>query len=356
MKKVWIDLENTPQVPFFFPILRELQRLGHLTYVTARDASQTCEMADLYQLTYRRVGRHYGRHKVMKVFGAGYRALQLLPSVLREEPALAIGHGSRSQLITAKLARIPSLLISDYEFSSAVPGMRPTWVMVPDVMPESAIQFAGARILKYPGLKEDVYVPDFKPDPSIKSRLGLDEGQLVVTVRPPATEAHYHNPESDLLFDAVIDLLSHAEDTQVVVLPRNDKQAQAVRTAWPGLFEQRKMVIPDHAIDGLDLIWYSDLVISGGGTMNREAAAMGVPVYSIFRGQIGAVDRHLAQVGRLVLLESVGDVRTKVNLKRRVQPANASMRAKPALSAIVGHITAILGEEQPSTRSSVSRS
>jgi uncharacterized protein len=341
-RKVWIDVENTPQVPFFYPIIRELQRLGCATYVTARDAFQVCDMADLYHLDYRRVGRHYGKHKVMKVLGTGCRALQLEPLTWRQKPDLAVSHGSRSQLMAAKLARIPALLISDYEFSSAVPGMGPAWVLVPDLMPESAVQFAGARVLKYPGLKEDVYVPDFKPDPSIMSRLGVEEGRLVVTLRPPATEAHYHNPESDVLFDAVLDLLSRSDETQVVLLPRNGKQALAIRAAWPHLFSQRKIVIPEHAVDGLDLIWYSDLVVSGGGTMNREAAAMDVPVFSIFRGRIGAVDRHLAQAGRLVLLESVADVRTKLVLKRRPRPAHAEMGARPALTSIVGHITAIL--------------
>ena len=109
------------------------------------------------------------------------------------------------------------------------------------------------------------------------------------------------------------------------------------------LFESAKMLIPASAVDGPNLVWHSDLVISGGGTMNREAAALGVPVYSIFRGQIGAVDRHLSATGCLVLLEGVEDVRTKLILKRRCRPVGAAIQSNGALAAIVDQLTAILG-------------
>jgi uncharacterized protein len=342
LKKIWIDLDNTPHVPFFVPIMGELEKRGHSVHLTARDCFQVCGLADLFRLSYRRVGRHYGKQKVMKAFGTIYRALQLVPTAFQEKPALAISHGSRSQLLAATIARIPSLVIADYEFAKPVPGFAPTWLMVPELIPDSTVQFGGRRILKYPGIKEDVYVPHFKPDPSIKAQLGLDEDSMVVTLRPPANEAHYHNPESEKLFDAVIDVLTRTHKVKVVLLPRNEKQAASIRHAWPDLFSQRKITIPGHAIDGLNLIWYSDVVISGGGTMNREAAAMGVPVYSIFRGPIGAVDRYLAKNGRLVLLESVEDVRTKLILKRRSHQVSADMGTRSALKSIVNHVTTIL--------------
>jgi hypothetical protein len=341
-KKIWIDLDNSPHVPFFVPIMGELERLGHAVYLTARDCFQVCGLADLFHLSYRRVGRHYGKNKVMKVLGTCYRSLQLFPSAFQEKPDLAISHGSRSQLIAATIARIPSLVIADYEFATPFPGLAPRWVMVPELIPDSSVQFVGGTILKYPGIKEDVYVPNFKPDPSLRVQLGLDEDSVLVTLRPPANEAHYHNPESEKLFDAVIDVLSQTDKTRVILLPRNDKQAISMRKSWPDLFSHRKIVIPDHAVDGLNLIWYSDLVISGGGTMNREAAAMGVPVYSIFRGTIGAVDRYLASTGRLVLLECEEDVRTKLILKRRSIPAQAEMGTRGALTSIVDHVVAII--------------
>jgi predicted glycosyltransferase len=346
LKKIWIDLDNSPHVPFFVPIMAELERSGYSVYLTARDCFQVCGLADLFHLPYRRVGRHYGKNKIMKALGTCYRSLQLLPTAFQEKPDLAISHGpSRSQLLAATIARIPSLIIFDYEFAKPVPGLAPTWVMIPELIPESSVQFATSRILRYPGIKEDVYVPNFKPDPSIKAQLGLDDNSTVVTLRPPANEAHYHNPDSEKLFDAVIDVLCHNDQTQVVLLPRNNKQAASVRKSWPDLFSRGKIMIPAHAIDGLNLIWYSDVVISGGGTMNREAAALGLPVYSIFRGAIGAVDQYLANIGRLVLLESVEDVRTKLILNRRSRPAHPEMATKDALRNIVNHIVAIMEYE-----------
>ena len=344
-RKIWIDLDNSPHVPFFVPIMRELGRRGYSLFLTARDCFQVCGLADLFHLSYRRVGRHYGKNKVMKALGTSYRSLQLLPTALQVRPDLTISHGSRSQLLAAKIARLRSLIIDDYEFCKPMPGLAPTWMLVPELISDSNVQSAVARILKYPGIKEDVYVPDFEPDPSIKAQLHLDDDSMVVTVRPPATEAHYHNPESEKLFDAVIDVLGHTDEAQIVLLPRNDKQAVSVRKSWPHLFSAGKILIPDRVIDGLNLIWYSDVVISGGGTMNREAAAMGVPVYSIFRGTIGAVDRYLTNEGRLVLLESIEDVRTKLILKRRSRPTHVETSTKGALESIVNHIAAIVESE-----------
>src|SRR5258708_5086282 len=108
-----------------------------------------------------------------------------------------------------------------------------------------------------------------------------------------------------------------AAGIRVVLLPRNKKQTEAIRVRWPHWFEGNKTVVPQSAIDGLNLIWHSDLVVSGGGTMNREAAAVGVPVYSIFRGSIGAVDRHLEESGRLFMIESLSDVEHKIRLQKR---------------------------------------
>jgi len=218
---------------------------------------------------------------------------------------------------------------------------RPTWVMAPEAIPSSAIHYDRRRVLRYPGIKEDAYVPSFKPNPSIKTQLGLNGGSVVVTVRPPANEAHYHNPESDKLFDAAIEFLGRTPNTKIVLLPRNGRQETSVRRAWPNLFSTGQIIIPEHAVDGLNLMWHSDLVISGGGTMNREAAALGVPVYSIFRGRIGAVDRYLAESGRLVLLQSSEDVRTKLILDRRPQPVKPQRANSDTLTAIVDGIVEV---------------
>jgi uncharacterized protein len=206
------------------------------------------------------------------------------------------------------------------------------------MIPDSKELKPKRRVLRYPGLKEDVYVPGLRPDGSVRSRLGLGENDIVVTVRPPATEAHYHNPEADVLLDAALNFLTQAPDVRVILLPRNRDQAKTLRAAWAKWIINEKIVIPEHAVEGTNLIWFSDLVVSGGGTMNREAAALGVPVYSIFRGRIGAVDQQLQWEGRLILVEDVEDLPKKIVLKRRQKNEQTISNDRPALKAIVDGI------------------
>jgi hypothetical protein len=345
LKKVWIDLDNSPHVPFFNPIIEELKQRGYQVTLTARDCFQVCGLAELFNMQYKKIGRHYGKNKIRKVVGTIIRSFQLLPTALRERPAVAVSHGSRSQIIAAKILRIPVVVIFDYEYVKGLRFNVPDWVIGPEVISDGAIK-SDKNILRYPGIKEDVYVPSFNPDPNILNELGLNREDLVVTIRPPATEAHYHNPESEKLFIAVVEFLAQNPDVRIVILPRNEiKQTEWIRKMWAELCATKKIIIPDHVLNGLDLIWYSDFVVSGGGTMNREAAALGVPVYSIFRGKIGAVDQFLSDNGRLTLLESVEDIKTKVKIVSRDKSIKFQQGNRGALEAIMGHLVEILNKE-----------
>jgi uncharacterized protein len=338
MKTIWIDLDNTPHIPFFRPIIDELNQRGYQVKLTARDAFQVCDLADYFNMKYQRVGRHYGKSKFMKVVGSLIRALQLVPCMRGDKPDLAVSHGSRTQLIAATLMGIPSVMIYDYEHAKALASFHPTWIMVPDIIPDSALVFNHSLVYKYPGIKEDVYVPDFIPDPTIKRELGISEDSMLITIRPPATEAHYHSHKSEELFEGLIAYLASKPDVQIAILPRNKKQEAFVKDKWPELFQNKKLIIPEHAVDGLNLIWFSDLVVSGGGTMNREAAALGVPVYSIFRGKLGAVDRYLSESGRLVLLESTADFESKIVFTRRDKNQKLKNTTNVSLQGIVDKI------------------
>jgi predicted glycosyltransferase len=230
----------------------------------------------------------------------------------------------------------------DYEFGAELPFIKPTWLMVPSVLSENQMGFRSG-VITYPGLKEDVYLSTFQPDRTLRKRLGIAADDVMIVVRPPASEAHYHNPEGDKLFTEVLNRFAHNPGMKILLLPRNKRQEAELRSAWAGHIASGNLLIPDHVEDGLNLIWNSDLVISGGGTMNREAAAMGVPVYSIFRGKIGAVDHYLADQGRLVLLESVDDVRTKIKAVHREKlGAGADGIASSTLKAIVREIISLV--------------
>ena len=201
--------------------------------------------------------------------------------------------------------------------------------MVPEVIPIAAMKKGTGTVQHYPGIKEDVYASSFVPDAQ-RQRASRDfsAGDLVALARPPATEAHYHNPESEALFVfATLELLVGQPSVRILFCPRNARQEAAIWQNWPALLESNRVQIPKHAEDGLNLIWHSDLVVSGGGTMNREAAALGVPATAYSADGFGGKHHYLARTNRLILLESVEDVRTRIRLERR-EPLPAPARRR----------------------------
>jgi predicted glycosyltransferase len=239
------------------------------------------------------------------------------------------------------------VLIDDYEHSVYPPLMRPRWQIVPEMISEDGLPCDPERIRKYAGLKEDVYVPDFRPDASILSHLGLTKNHLIVTVRPPATEAHYHNADGERLFFQVMEFMLANPAVRIVLLPRNDRQLHWLKNQKPRWFSDSRLIVPAAAVNGLNLVYHSDFVVSGGGTMNREAAALGVPAYSILRGPLGAVDHWLAQSGRLTLIWSPLDFETRLKLVPRARvPLSASADHRPpALRQIMSHLDEIIETE-----------
>jgi len=346
MKLIWIDFENSPHVLFFRPVIRALEKRGYRILLTARDAYNVLELVERFGLDCRPIGRHYGKHMAMKGFGLLNRAVQLFALALKDRPALALSHGSRAQVLVANLLHVPSLLIQDYEYSGGmgIPHVRSTKFMCPDVIPTRDNPKFLNRIRKYPGIKEEIYIPEFEPDPSIYEEVGVRQDDLIVTLRPPATSAHYHLEASDDAFSEALGYLLEHPEVKIVLLPRTAQQAEACRRTWKEAFRQKKIVVPERAVDGVNLSWHSDLVVSGGGTMNREAATLGVPVYSIFQGTIGAVDQYLSDKGRLTLIRRVEDVRTSIEIKRRNKDGKPSFGDSGALSVILDQIEKMVHE------------
>src|SRR5450631_4338208 len=251
-RKVWIDLENSPHIPFFRPIITELEGRGCQVVLTARDCFQVCDLADMAGLKYQKIGHHYGKHRIAKLLGLGVRVLQMTPFILRERPAISVSHGSRSSLVLSALMGIPSINIADYEYADHrltawIGSVRKKWIMTPEVIPPDIFVKHGIpndHVLHYPGIKEDVYTPFFRPDPLLKDTLGLLPSDIVVTIRPPATEAHYHNPESEKLLMTVFQLLSAHPEVKTVLLPRTHKQEAELRQARSDLFAAGRIVVP----------------------------------------------------------------------------------------------------------------
>jgi len=336
--KVWIDLDNSPHVLFFDPIISELEKHDLDVIVTARDYAQVIELANLFSLKYKKIGRNIGKNKLVKAFGLVLRSMQLLPFVLKERPNLALSHGSRAQLIVAKLLRIKSAIAYDYELAKGLPFFRPKIKFLPEAIPDERINKNVGKIVKYSGLKEDVYVHKFKPNPKIIEQLKLDEKKVIITIRPPANKAHYYVEKSDELLVETINYLVNIENTQIIITPRTKEQSKELKNDWEKYFQTNKIIIPNKVVNGLNLIWYSDLVFSGGGTMIREAAALGVPAYSIFGSEIGSVDRYLESIGKLIILNDKENIYRKIDIVKREKILPKDIGNKRVLDEIVNKI------------------
>jgi predicted glycosyltransferase len=308
--RVWIDLTNSPHVLVMRPIVELLREDGHDVRVTARDFAQTVELCERLDIAHTTIGHHRGGRLAAKGVGLLSRsgALARWARAQAREPGgapfdIALGHGSNDVTVAAALLRIPSATMFDYEWATVQHNVNcrlARAVVVPDAIPPTRLERYGARgkVRAYAGLKEEYYLADFVPDSAVLRELALDPARPIALVRTPPDVSLYHRFENDLFASVLRRLHAAAEDgVQTVVLPRVDSQREELRRA--GGF-----VVPEHAIDAQSLISHADIVISAGGTMNREAVALGTPVYTTFQGRLGAVDERLIEEGRLRMLDS----------------------------------------------------
>ena len=320
--RIWIDLTNSPHVLVLRPFIDVLRADGHEVEVTARDFAQTLELCDRFGIAHTAIGHHRGGQLAAKGLGLASRSSALLRWARRAGRFdLAIGHGSNDITVAAALLRIPATTTFDYEWATVQHNINcrlARSVVVPDVIPPERFDRYGARrkLRPYAGLKEEYYLADFEPDPKILHSLGLDESQPIAVVRTPPEVSLYHRFSNDL-FAATLQRL---RGSQTVVLPRTAQQ-RAELDASGGF------IVPEQAIDAQSLIAYADLVISAGGTMNREAVALNTPVFTVFEGRLGAVDEELIASGRMRRLSSTDDA-TLVKRDRRTA-TDARIRRDP---------------------------
>jgi uncharacterized protein len=322
---VWIDVTNSPHVLVMRPVIACLRERGHEVQVTARDFAQTLDLCERFGIEHTVIGRHRGSGLVAKASGLASRSLRLTRWARQHRFDLALGHGSNDVTVAAALLRIPCSTMFDYEWATVQHNVNcrlAQAVVVPDAIPSERLYRYGARgkVRAYPGLKEEYYLADFEPDQSVLEELGLDPAQPIAVVRTAPEVSLYHRFENDLLAQ-VLDRLRGA---QTVVLPRTPEQRAELTSA--GGF-----VVPDRAIDAQSLIAYADLVVSAGGTMNREAVALGTPVFTVFEGRLGAVDERLIADGALQRLLRAQDVTLVKRERASGNTAPRRVRRDPAL-------------------------
>jgi predicted glycosyltransferase len=321
--RVWVDITAPPHVLVFRPLLELLRARGDEVEVTAREHGETLPLLALHGIEATVIGRHGGRSRAGKLATMATRLGALVRWARGRRFDVALAAASHHLPLAARTLRIPSSTTFDYEFATVQHQLAcraANVVLVPEVIPSDRLERFGARppkLRRYPGLKEEYYLADFEPDQSVLEELGLEPARVVVVVRTPSDFATYHRRTSPL-FPALLQRLGRSEVAQTVVLPRTAGHREEIRSlGLPAL------TIPARAVDAQSLIALSDLVVSAGGTMNREAAALGVPVYTTFGGRLGAVDEALVREGRLRQLADPA----AIELRKREAAARPALRS-----------------------------
>src|SRR5436309_5896001 len=309
----------------FRPLIQLLRARGDEVEITARDDAQTLQLLELHGLEATVLGHHGGRARLGKARSLASRLRALHKWARPREFDLALAHGSHELTMSARRLGIPSATTHDYEFALLQHhlGMRAaTKVVVPESIPADRLERFGVRppkLVRYPGLKEEYYLADFEPDAQVLARWHIDTERVLVVLRPPPDVSLYHR-HSNPLFPQTLEHLGRLENVQAVVLPRTEAQRDYVRgLALPSV------LVPDRAVDAQSLIALADIVVSAGGTMNREAAALGVPVYTTYGGRLGGVDEDLIRQGRL---KPLTDPRA-LELVKRTDGTAARVRRHP---------------------------
>jgi predicted glycosyltransferase len=314
---IWVDLANSPQVLFFRPIIAELHQRGHKTIITSRHFAQTIPLANRFGMEHTPVGGHAGERGFLASIWVNFQRARQQLKILTDQPIdLAVSHNAYAQAIAAGIRRLPFVTAMDYEHQRGnhLPFRVAQLVIVPAVFPDEYLRRYGARrVFKYDGVKEQIYLADFVPDEAYRAEIGLPEDKIIVTIRPPSTWALYHRGVENHLVTTLLQDLGTRLDVRVVFLPRVPSQQEMVEAMnLPSVW------IPGTALDGPNLICASDIVISAGGTMNREAAVLGLPAYTIFAGALGEVDQYLIDQGRLTVLQDASQLKVDRRPRREV--------------------------------------
>ena len=324
--RVWIDLTNSPHVVVFAPMIERMRARGWDVAVTARAFAQTVELLELHGIEHTVIGHHGGRSRAGKARAAGDRVASMIRFGRRGRFDAALAHGSTDLPMACAALRVPNTTMFDYEYATLQHSLNcrlAARVLVPDAIPPARLRRFGARpakLVRYPGLKEEYSLADVRLDPAVPAALGLDGERVGVVLRPPADVALYHRFENPL-FDEVLEHLGGRDDVRAVVLPRTPAQAERLRA-----LDLPSVVVPEHAVDGASLVAGADLVVSAGGTMNREAAVLGTPVYTALAARLGGVDERLVAQGRLRPLTRAADI----VLERKPAAATERVRRDPA--------------------------
>ncbi len=303
---IWIDIDNSPHVPLFYPIIDALSQKNKLVVVTSRDFAQTKDLLNLYGIPFTLIGKHGGKNKIIKVFNLFNRSYQLRKFLKGYNISLAVSHGSRTQLLAAKSKGIKSLLMFDYEYTEHFIFNRfADYLLCPNFIPDYVLKRADYnlnKIIKYSGFKEELYLQKFIPEKNFREKLGVQDDSIFIVIRPPSLVGNYHDQRSEKILIELLNKIKNVEPIEAVVVSRTQEDKNLVSDI---ITNSNNIKFLKQPVNGLQLVYAADMVISGGGTMNRESALIGTKTFSIFTGKKPYLDNYLQDIGRLQFIENI---------------------------------------------------
>lgn len=306
---IWFDLDNSPHVPLFRPIFKELSKRNLQYFITAREYAQTVDLLKLWDIEFELVGIHGGKSKIKKIVNLFHRAHQLGKCIKGKDMKLAVSHGSRSQLLTAKAKGINSILMMDYEYTERrIFNLLSTYLLIPKIIPDERLKSAGInlkKVVRYDGFKEELYINNFIPEKDFRKRINIKEEEVLIVIRPPGMLGNYHDRRSEKLFLSAIQYFLKLDNTVCLIVNRTKSERDFLTNNFK---LSNKLRFLEKAVDGLQLLYCADICLSGGGTMNRESALLGTRTYSIFTGRRPYLDEYLQNVGKLKFIETEKDI------------------------------------------------
>lgn len=328
---IWFDLDNSPHVPLFRPIFKELDNRKVEYIITARNFAQTKGLLEMWNINYNLIGRHGGKNKYKKIINLIERSFELRRFLndKKNSISLAVSHGSRTQVMASKMLGIKSLVMTDYEFTeSKIFNMFAGSILIPGYIPDKRLSDAGFNLKKvgrYNGFKEELYLSSFSPDPNFRAKLKIDDDVFLVVIRPPGMVGNYHDSKSEEILIHALKYFNSKKNVVCLIVNRTEYEKKFISSH----FETNNNIrFLESEVDGLQLLHSADVAISGGGTMNREAALLGTKTYSIFTGRKPYLDEYLAQQGRLTFINNPGEVESiqiKKNGKKESVAKNSNL-------------------------------
>ncbi len=329
--RAWVDMTNVAHPIVLRPLVELLEEDGHEVQITARPLSHTLDLLDAWGHPYTAIGRYGGASRAGKARAAADRIGRLLRFARGRRFDYALAHASADLPPVCRALRIPNTTMFDYEWATLqhhVVCRLATRVLVPEAIPPERLRRYGAKppkLVRFPGLKEEYYLASFEPDLTTLEKLGVPDGEPVCVVRTPPSYALYLGGSENALLPPLLRRLDR-QGCWSVVLTRTAEQRAAVNA-----LELERAIAPEHAQDGRSLVALADALVSAGGTMNREAAVLGTPVWSIFEGPLGGVDELLVREGRMRILRDPEELsierRSDNSFERRVRRDPADLLA-----------------------------